>query len=270
MAAEGAQADGAHLAPEVLADYSSGQVTGEQRRRVQSHLAVCSECAQVVLDLAIFPHVEPLTPEFRRTEAEEAEDWLAIRKRLAARTAAPEPERRLPPAVREADPWWRAWVHLFLPSRAFAAGLLLAAAGVVFWVVRLQWPAWGGGALQANIFVQDLIPVSSSRTRDSIPGGTLSVHPAMERVVLILNSSDFRPFDDYEIQVVGEGGTPNWSRRGLVRNQDGSFSIEALRSSLPAGEYRIELYGLSKGSREPLSTYRFKVVYDSAAGPGNS
>ena len=85
------------------------------------------------------------------------------------------------------------------------------------------------------------------------PADRFTVPAGAARYQLILQITDLRP--SYRLEVVPEAtGEPTWSRDGLVRAGPGSLIVQLPRHWLPAGGYRLLLYG-PEGEGELVAEY---------------
>jgi hypothetical protein len=263
LAATDLQESGGHPTSEELLKFSSRKLSDQEASRIRLHLALCRKCAQTALDLMTFPDVELRAAMLKRTRKEEDDDWQAIQKRItfSAQTTSSALIGRLRPATFSRRP------TRIIPHRGTAVLKALATAVTLIFLLGLSY--WLGtlkrsrslprpSSLTANVHVQDLLPVGASGTRDSVPGGILSIPKGMDRLVLILANSDFRAFHSYRLEMIAGSGI-RWEHEDLVRSPDGSFSIELPLASLPATDYRIDLFGIGTKGPELLATYQFKM-----------
>lgn len=116
-----------------LSDYIDGDVTGEERRAIEAHLAACDECAGALDDLRRIVAAAGTLED----RAPEADLWPGIAARIGADRPAPEV---VPIESRRVS---RRWISLSLPQAAAAAiaFLLIGAAGV--WLSLERGPATG-------------------------------------------------------------------------------------------------------------------------------
>lgn len=234
-----------HPDPDLLLSYHEGALPAADRERVQEHLAHCPSCARVVLDFQTFPEVKLMDPELALDERETGAAWQRLRQALPP-AARPAPRRRL----RFATPQM-GW--------ALAAGLLVATVGLSFWVVQLRSEL---ARPRLNLYLADLVPPAASIERTEGSEQRLAVPPEADHLLLLLNLADPRTYPEYEAEILGAGGGRVWRRRGLARSPDGHFTLELPRGFLPAGSYRLRLYGLAGGRREPVVDYDFGIVYE--------
>lgn len=240
---------GTHPTPDELLAYQEGKLAAEDQERMQDHLALCRDCARVVLDLESFPDVEPVREEQRVTDWQVAAAW----RRLAAQEGISPPARSSPR---------RSWSMLFSPGFAYAmaASILMAALGLGSWVIQLRGQIDDLSRPRVNVFLSDLVPQSSELERGV--GDRIRVPAWTERVLLLLNLADLRSFPEYLVEISGREGRELWSNRELRRSPDGNFTLEVHRRFLPAGEYRIALYGLEGEARTPMATYAMEIEYE--------
>jgi hypothetical protein len=254
-----------HPSPDELIAYSGRELQEPERLRIQRHLAECPGCATIVLDLEGFPDVELRDETLRRSDAEEAADWQAVRRRLeppgpgtapAASAASAPPVAQVPTRRRRPARW----------AELAAAALLAVALGLGLWAASLYRQV---GALNhalsrplANVFVADLMP---SRVRSFRAESVLRLPAEAGQLVLILNIDDLRPFPDYQAEMLDGKGVVFWQQRGLRRGPEGNFSLSMPRSAIPAGPCQIRIFGLEGASKTLLATY---VVQVASASPG--
>jgi hypothetical protein len=80
-------------------------------------------------------------------------------------------------------------------------------------------------------------------------------------LVLVLSLADFQPFPDYQVKIFDSAGNLRWSRAGMLRLPDGSFTLEVKRELLPSGSYQVQLYGLASEPQKLLATYPLRIAY---------
>lgn len=242
-----------HPSPEALMTYQRDKLFGSSSSCLHLHLTYCPLCTTAILDMEAFPDVElrrkELDPEAVRERA-----WQAISISLGISEGADEdhsPEVQSPNASGNG-------VRLV---QLLVAALLLAVIGLSSSVVHLRMRVTVLSEPQANIFVYDLLAVEEGELRDPEAGDSVVIPPGMDRVVLILNVGDVRPYEEHWVEILDWGGSVLWHRRGLVRAPEGSFSIGLTRDLLPAGQYRLGLYGLVGDETSLLATYVIRVAH---------
>ena len=127
---------GLHPSPETLVAYHEGGLAGEERERLRDHLALCADCAQLLLDLAAFPEVEVPAGLRKPSDGEVEEAWQVMRGRLKAEEKPGAPALPIPSNVvplsrpnPRPQPAYLKW--------ALAASWLLVA-GLGLWVFELR------------------------------------------------------------------------------------------------------------------------------------
>jgi hypothetical protein len=234
-----------HPEPEELLAYGASELPEDRASRIGAHLGICPDCAQVVLDLAAFPEVELRAEGLGRTLEEERADWQAIQEQI--QTDIPLSTSRRRPSL--------TWVH------ALAAVLALIVLGLSFWVAHLELRMRTASNLQANLYIRDLLPGSGGGSRNKAPENMISVPAGLDYAVLVLALADFEPFPDYQIKIFDSAGALRWSRAGMVRLPDGSFTLEVRKELLPSGPYQIQLYGVKARQQKLLATYSLQIVF---------
>ena len=249
----GAHLDGEdHPSPDELWAYHAGELSGEDRERLQNHLAWCSECTRTVLDLAAGPEVELRDESLARTQEEEKTGWEALRQNLELGDVAGDEAQPIPMPVipaRRPDP----------RVRLLAAALAAAVLGFSFWVLQLTRQVERLRGPKANVFVADLLSIDAPDVRGSDGVRATTVPPGMETVVFLLVLDDVHPFKEHEAEVFDADDRLVWNLRGLTRTPEGGFSLEVPMGSLPSELLEIRLFGVSDGARTLLSTYRTRI-----------
>ncbi len=253
----------AHLSPEELRDYRAGALAAAHGERCQEHLTRCPMCADLLLELAAFPRIEPPEEEDRLSDQDVADAWRAMGPELVAAVrrgeaaATPSASRRtarLRPADRSRS-WNPASLLRSAPfAYAMSAVLLIATTILVrTWSLReLSQPA-------TNVHVGSLVS-----ERDG--GGTqqIEVPATAEHVLLVLNLADASPEQKYRVEIHDSstpGGDLKWKRGGLEPTWAGNFNVLVPRRFLPAGGYLIRLHDSKGDGREPLVEYRMDLSY---------
>lgn len=242
LAAEARRGLDPHLSPEDLLDYHAGDVTGDERERIQDHLALCPVCTRALLDLESFPNVEPVREEDRLSDSALAGEWRRFEERTGA-IPLPRAARRAFPSS-PALPW------------ALAASLLLAVLGLSVWAGLLRRDL---SAPRADVYVADLTPREESRERSVAEEEVVRVPAWADRVLLILNLAEVPSFPEYRVEIAPAGGKAVWSRRGVRPSPDGNFTLEIPRSFLAGGPRGIRLYGRQGNAWTVVAEYGVRI-----------
>jgi Putative zinc-finger len=223
-----------------LVGYHEGTLGEKEAERVRDHLALCPDCAGLVLELAEFSGQAPSEASGLTTrEVEEA--WRSLAPRLAAAYSqtAPPPPRRAPVSL----PW------------ALAATLLLGVVALSTWAVVLRQDLRELSRPRADAVVANLEP-NGEGTRGETAGR--QERPRADRpATLILHALPPRGFSGYELQILeaGHGGRVVWQGGGLHPRELGFFVLDLPAGALPPGKYLVRLYGVAAERREPLADF---------------
>lgn len=233
---------GEHPASEYLFEYQEGLLTAEEASEIQNHLALCSDCARMVLELA-----GSVEPEFREVEAPLSEErmaalWPGLRQRLSN-----------PPQPKAAR-WRRSFERVALP---LAASLLVATLATTFWAWSLSRENRVLARPRVNVAVRDLAPLSDPEIRRE-EGETTGIPRDAEAVLLVLNLADLRPFPTYRAEILeaSPDGKLLWASDAMQRSVRGNFDLQIPRPFPGSGRYRIRLFGVEGDRREPLAEYK--------------
>jgi hypothetical protein len=227
-----------HPDPERLAAYGRGALSEAEEVAVQEHLALCRDCADLVLDLPLFAGEGAAPDEPGETEA----GWEDLRERLGwgapARDAAA--RRRERPSV--FGPGGRA--YLAAASAALAAGAaLIWGMGQRADLKRLREP-------RANVRVVDVEDPGAIREVSQQPP-VVELSRDSPQAVLLLYPQVRRPAGSLSARILDAAGRPRWEGRGFEPNENGAYSLTLTRGFLPAGSYVVELVG-GQGAEESL------------------
>lgn len=207
-----------HPAPEELLAFHFGALQAEEHDRVEEHLSRCPECAEVVLDFAAFPELEPeeTTPEVERA-------LEAQRRRLREMVRDEAREGKVIPG-----PWQRrlrvAW--------GVAAVFFAATAGLSLWVAG-RTPSVSTGA-----------PIVARASTERGPEDVRRI-PLEEPLFLVLTVTVPEPgFPEFRLDLLDAAGARVYSESGLQLGDQGSLAFVAPRRWQPPGRYTFEIYGL--------------------------
>jgi hypothetical protein len=232
-----------HPSPGQLADYSLGLHAREEEALIQEHLALCAECAEVVLGLMDTSE----TGEGREvpSRAELEREW----ERLQAGSAPPAPGSALFPP---------------LPAPALTWGLaasLVVCVGLLVWGLRLRGELAEARGPEAEVVLADLVPEGAVGERGGGEPPRVQL-PGAGRLVLLLNLGDLRTFPRYRIEIAGPRGEIVWAD-DVRRSDVGGFALDLPAEAVTPGIYEVRLYGAGEQGQTRLAIYRFELV----AGP---
>ncbi len=284
--AEGSQAQaGDHLTAEQLDAYHFKELSGDEAERIQDHLALCRECASLLLDLAEFcaPDQEvrailPLQAESRAAEAERQSSFQ------------PEPQ--------SAPSFFRRLRELFISLRFVYASAALSLALILLlavWLRSLKEENRGliarnaeaarkieetqmqrdqARALseqleaqvdeltrpQLNVPIIDL-PLGSVRSQGDSNMADVELSESDNYFALILPPPD-QNYPDYDIEILRQRGESVINERGLQPDKvAGVFKIMLPRALFPPGVYRFNVYGIGRGERTRVSGGAARIRY---------
>ena len=246
---------GEHPSPEALGDYHEGRLGGEEAERLRDHLALCADCAQLVLDLKAFPEIEMPAGTRKPTEGEVDEAWQAMQARLGeGAEAAPIPNVvRMPqssPAASRPRPGYWTW--------ALAASWLMVL-GLGLWVFDLRRENARLAEPAVNVGIAELT-AEWEQVRGGERGG-VRISSVSGRAFLDVDAAGLPRHSGYEVEILsGPGaGRALWTGRELTRSRDDHFTLDLPPGFLSPGPYRLRLFGVEEGHREKLADYPFEI-----------
>jgi hypothetical protein len=260
-----------HPTPETLEAYHAGDLPAAEQDALRDHLALCHDCADLLLDLVSFAEFTPQEqiPVLADGEVEGA--WQKLQPRLVAREEPAPPalktEERLPAVAQIAERRRGGSGGEFVPRRrlvqayAMAAGLFLGVVGLSVWGLSLKRQVGQEAELQVNIVTVDAVS-EKDRTRSGDDGEARA--PGQKRFILDLapDLADPKEYSKYAAEIFRAGveRQPIANVGGLVRSKDGSFSSELSGKLVPPGAYRVDFYGVNGSHREKLDTLTFTIA----------
>lgn len=232
-------APGPHPDPERLAACHAGELSPEEEGRVQDHLALCPECAALLLDLDGL--ADPGFGAGADLSGKEAV-WQRLKEEMAPQ--APVVPFRRP--VRSSPRW----------LQALAASLLVASLGLSFWLALERTVTEPSGTPPPAVLYLD---GEATRGEGGLPLPTVSSDAGV--ITLILNGAGQRRYERYRFEIVRADGI----RAGggpIERNPDSYDDFKPIaveRREIGPGDYRVRLYGRRGGQEEPVQEYAFRV-----------
>lgn len=257
-----------HPVAEGLVAYHAGDLDDAAAERIQEHLGICPDCAQMVLALDAFTDDDLLANDDRAAADEEA-DWAVIEARLlqdgtvrpadvaAFRSPSLEPAP-VPELPQHTQPTLYNW-------RALAATLAFVCLGLSIWVAVLsqRTPA-NPVELRTNIHAVDLL-TQERIERQGFPDGQLEIPGGADYVLFFLNGADSGRFADYGVELRRDDGELLWTADGVYRAPEGNFTVEIPRTALRPGRYKLRIEGLNAEGPALLATYSFEIADDPTA-----
>lgn len=274
LIAEGRQRLGEPPTAEAVLAYYRHELAEDEAAVIREFLVYYPELARVLEEPFPFPCEErPGAAEFL-SEEDLGRHWASLRARVQAANAA---------AVASAPPFSRQLQHLPAPAvvgagarrrwswaREIRSWQLSAVAAALLAIL------FGGLYLQAqrelrrqekelreprfNIEHRLLLPDGQRGAATQQP--PIPLPSEAENFLLIPALINHPQFPDYGLEIQDLSGTPPrpiWSGRGLRRRSDDTFEIWVPRAFLKPGRYRLVVYGLDAGRKEPLASYTVRL-----------
>jgi anti-sigma factor RsiW len=114
---------------------------------------------------------------------------------------------------------------------------------------------------QLNEPVIDLDPRDSTRGLSTHAPRTLRIPATATVFTLVLNSTGQPSSPDYGLDILDQHGGVVWTGRGLHESPFATFTVAVPQRLLPAGRYRLTLYGLRGGRRDVIEDYGVVITY---------
>lgn len=235
---EGAAPPGEHPDPEELLAYHRRELAEEEAERVREHLVECEACADVILDFAAFPHLEPPAAEDRLTPAELRHDREAVEARIGSGGRS----------------WWSRAEYAALPA---AAVFLLAALGLGVWGWQLRGNVAELEQTVAELEASGSVELVTLSDRSQVDRGG---QPRVVRlnaegpVVFFLLAAD-EGFARYSLDLRTADDRLALRELDVDDRSEGGFAVSLSRDLFDPGENVLELYGHREGERVLLARY---------------
>lgn len=258
-----------HPTPEILVAYRAGELTAGEEEKLRDHLALCPDCAEMLLDLVTFEEFTPPKESPGLTDAEIDAAWHRVQPRLAEggqerpadlaswrdrRSAS----RTLAARSSVYDPV--VWRRKLRNAYAVAAVLFVGAVGLTFWGLSLQRKLRADLQPTPNVALIDL---NSETLRSSSNKPDASVPAWSQRFVLLLhlNEMESGEFPEYmvELRPAAQSAKTQLRISGLKYLEDG-ITLELSRDRVPPGSYQLDLFGLKGGDRQLLASFALGVA----------
>lgn len=216
---------------DALVDYQAGALDPAREAEVQDHLVVCRACAEQLLGLATLGRPEPSVGE-GVADLRKAASWKEIEARLAAERATSRRSATSP------------------LLRVAAAVFFLTSVALGLWNVQLRRDLDRWKRPQGNLPIVYLD--FSTRAQDGA-ASTLALASGDAYFLLFVTPND-TSFDEYELVLSTPDGEAVLKERGLRLSENLALR-QLVPASLPSGEYRVHLLGLTGEERTPLDEY---------------
>ena len=245
-----------HPRPEALAAYHEGRLAEAEAERLRDHLALCPDCAGLLLDLGAFDDLASSAGARGLTDGEVEAAWRAVQPRLEGPAAAALASNlvRLPSPVspvpsRSSRPAYFTW--------ALAASWLMVV-GLSFWVVALQREIARRSGASAEVAVAELSATGGDSTRGREEPRE-PVLPMNHRLILHLAATGLPTYGGYEVEVQDATGRVVWSGRAERDPIESDFTVDLPPGFLRPSRYQAHLYGWDARARRRMADYIFQV-----------
>lgn len=248
----------AHPSPEKLAAYHADELSEAEDLEIQRHLAICSECPALLIDLEDL--FEPRQRDLGLSDSWVASAWEDLRSRLGGKK-----ERGGPPPQVKA-PWW-AWLSAVMrPAVLATAGMAVLCIGLATALMNLR-------ESQSRPLVNPVtVEVRNERTRGvpEPPSVTLvPIVPSNDGMILDLDISplEARQYEQFSGSIVDARGREAhpFPASPLLKGTN-KLRITLDRKLLEPGVYTIKVFGVANGvaRRQPVEELAIKIVHQGA------
>jgi len=240
LAAEERARAGAHPEAEEIAAYAAGALEPSRAEALAGHLAVCAECAELVLEYGEFA---PAPAADAAREGEVAAAYGAVRRELG-----------LPPEGRAVLPGHGRFPRAAIPW-LLAAAAALAAIGLGWWGWSAHRALEAARAPRVNVAVVDLEPRGSDQVRGEGRPAALDLASGAD-LLLLLPGMTGEP--ELRVVILDARGRELWRLPGARYDPLlGNLSLSLPPASLAPGRYEIRVHASRSG--DLLATYPIEI-----------
>ena len=245
---------GPHPPPDQLLGYHLGELDSETNDTVEEHLALCTECARNVLDMAAFldggtDEACPENPiqdsgECLEEDTEATTDATGGGADPALRFSRPRVNPRALPFYRRANLAWAAALFFGIVSLGLL-GRLLSLPAVEAPTPRTQIALYDLGGLQRG-------------------GETpwIRFDASTPEAVLVLPAPTLGPGVTYGLVLETPEGELLWRDSALERTAAGLLTLAIPRGFLPAGRYILRLEPLTSADGQTGTPLQFELLIE--------
>lgn len=239
-----------HPTPGKLAAYHADELSEAEDLEIQRHLAICSECPALLIDLEEL--FESRQRDLGLSDTGVASAWEDLRSRLGGkgRTGGPRPQSK--------EPWW-AWLSTALRPAVLATGLAVLCVGLTTALIYTQRaPALAVANVKTvEIYVDRTRGVAARQSQ------LIAIPPQYGGVQLNLDLGPLIGADEYKefiARILNLQGEEVLSIHDLARVEDrNQLSLVLIRDRLEPGEYDIQLFGARRGRAQGKALEVFPV-----------
>jgi putative zinc finger protein len=226
-----------HPTPEKLSAYQAKELSPEEDDAIQEHLAQCTLCTELLLDLQRF--LEPPAEDLPRegvVDFETAAEWRELRRRMGT-TQATEVKREFPRKV------------FRMPAVAAVLALLLG--GAVYRLVRLE------GELTRPVAVQ-IKTIEAQGSKKGAPSAAEATPFRLGNVAVFETHSE-TPYPKYRLEFKDKNGQ---IRKAVDTQEDENGMIALLLPNrfLTPGLYHVEVLGLEGVPSKLIREFDIRIL----------
>jgi hypothetical protein len=229
-----------HLSAEKLSAYQAGELPPEENDAIQEHLAHCTLCTGMLLDLQRFlePPPEDLPREGVVDFAAEAE-WRSLREKLREAQAQNAAAKR---GLFRRISW--------MPAVAAVMAILLV--GAAYRIVVLQRELARPTAVQ-------ITTVEEQGSKKGAPG-VAEPSPVRLGNVAIFDTHSERPYPNYRLSFRDKDGRIQATVEAQ-EDENGMIALRLPKGFLTPGLYHIQVLGLEGATANPIREFDIRILH---------
>ena len=229
-----------HPAPEKLSAYQANELSPEEEDAIQEHLAHCTLCTGLLLDLQRF--LDPPSEDRPRegvADFETAAEWRELREKLRVKA---------PPAVRKRSP-----LRGISGMQGFAAVLALFLVAMTIQIVMLE--------RELAQPISNLTPTTTIEAQGVKKGTQGVAEPTPFRLGQVVAFDTHSPRSYTQFRLIfrdKEGGV-----RRIVEaseNAEGMIALFLPRRFLTPGIYKVQVLGLEGTSSDLIKEFDIRIL----------
>ena len=228
-----------HPAPEKLSAYLANELSPEEDDALQEHLAACTLCTGLLLDLQrLLDPPQEDRPREGVADFETAAEWRELKEKLGRTWSPPVvvPKRRFLPRV--------------VGSPALAAVLALLLLGTSYRMIVLE---------RARVRPTS-VEVKTIEAQGSKKGASAAPMTFRLGKVAMFDTHSEHPYSSYRLSFIDKDGQTQ-AKVEAPEDENGMIGVLLPQGSLTPGDYHVKVLGLEGTTTHPVQEFNIRILH---------